>query len=339
MNCLSRALLLVLLLLPLAAVAEKTDVVVLKNGDKITGEVKRVGGGLLEFSTDTMGRVYIEWRFIAKIFSDTNQSIDTVDGKRYLGKMTPLEEGDVIGIQTATELIELPTKDLFSAYPVGGSFLDRSDFDISVGFDYQKSTDIADFVLSADWTHRRPNRITEASLRSNITRQSDGTNQNRNQLQVGHQFLLPDNRYKAWLANAESNESLGLDLRLYGGGVYGNYLIRRSNGSLNVGYGLIGTQESFSDNTHQTGLEGVLSAAIRYFRFAEPERSLNTRLTLFPSLTESGRLRSDFRTTFKLEFLKDLFWSMEAYYQSDNEPSRGAAENDYGITTSIGWSL
>lgn len=332
-------LFLVLLFLPATGLAAKTDVVILKNGDKITGEIKRVQAGLLEFSTDTMGTVYIEWRFIADVFSNTNQSIDTVDGRRYLGKLTPLEEGDVIGIQTPTELIELPADELFSAWPVQATFWDRSDLDVSVGLDYQKSTDITDFTLSADWTHRRPDRLTEASLRSTMTKQPDDTDQKRSQLQVAHQYALPNNRFKALLGNVETNESLGLDFRVYAGGVFGNYLIRRSDGWLSVAYGLVGIQEDFSDGTSQTGLEGIGNVTVNYFRFADPERSLTSRLTVFPSITESGRFRSDFRTTFKLEFIDDLFWSMEAYYQSDNEPSQGAAKSDYGITTSLGWSL
>ena len=54
-------LLFLLLLMPVcqAVAAPKTDVVVLKNGDKITGEVKTLERGRLEFSTDSMGTVYI----------------------------------------------------------------------------------------------------------------------------------------------------------------------------------------------------------------------------------------------------------------------------------------
>ena len=44
--------------------AQKTDIVILENGDRITGEIKRLEAGLLNFSTDTMGTVNIEWRFI-----------------------------------------------------------------------------------------------------------------------------------------------------------------------------------------------------------------------------------------------------------------------------------
>ena len=60
--------LLALLFSPLAR-AEKTDIVVLKNGDKITGEVKGLERGKLEFSTDSMGTVSIEWEDIQEILS------------------------------------------------------------------------------------------------------------------------------------------------------------------------------------------------------------------------------------------------------------------------------
>ena len=339
MNLVGRFILTLCLLTPFSLLADKTDVVILKNGDKITGEVKRVGGGLLEFSTDHMGTIYIEWPSIAKIFSDTNQAVDTIDGRRFFGTMTALEEGDVIGIQTPTSVIELPTEDLFSAYPVQSTFWDRSDLDLSIGFDYQKSTDITDFSLAADWVHRTPDRISEASLRTNLTSQPGADDQRRSQLSFAHQYAQPDNRFKSWLGNLETNELLGLDLRVLAGGVFGNYLLRNSNGWLSTSYGLAGTHEKFSDGTSQTGAEAVGNITINYFRFAEPERSLSTRLTIFPSLTEGGRFRTDFRTTFKLEFFSDLFWSMEAYFQSDNEPTAGAARSDYGITTGLGWSL
>ena len=39
---------------------EKTDVVILKNGDRITGEIKKLDRGKLKLKTDDMSTVYIE---------------------------------------------------------------------------------------------------------------------------------------------------------------------------------------------------------------------------------------------------------------------------------------
>ena len=41
--------------------APKTDVVILVNGDRITGEVKALEKGILSYSTDSIGTISIEW--------------------------------------------------------------------------------------------------------------------------------------------------------------------------------------------------------------------------------------------------------------------------------------
>lgn len=342
MKCLLRTLILFTLCCPLPVLADKSDIVILKNGDRITGEIKRLQARLLQFSTDAMGTINIEWRHIERVISTENQSVETTDGHRYLGHLTSLDDSDAIGVQTNTQLIELDADEVFSAWPVKATFADRSDFDISVGFDYQKSTDIVDLTLAADWEHRRENRLTQANLRTNITQQEGSEDQRRTNFNFSHQYIHDNRRFNSWLGSMETNESLGLDLRLLAGGVYGTYLLRKTDHWLSLSGGLVGTQEKYARSDTTQSLEAVIDTQFRWYRYADPERSLSTRLTLFPSLTESGRYRSDFRTTFKLEFLKDVYWSMDLYYQYDsNPPANGiisTIKEDYGITTSFGWS-
>ena len=55
---------------PLQAQARpKTDVVILKNGDRITGEIKGLDLGILTLKTDWMGTVEIEWDNIERVKS------------------------------------------------------------------------------------------------------------------------------------------------------------------------------------------------------------------------------------------------------------------------------
>ena len=44
-----------------AGAQPKTDVVRLANGDHITGEVKSLNRGQLEYKTDDAGTIYFEW--------------------------------------------------------------------------------------------------------------------------------------------------------------------------------------------------------------------------------------------------------------------------------------
>ena len=72
-------------LLSLQALAQrKTDIVTLYNGDRITGEVKALDGGILKLSTDSMGTINIEW-----------QEISTLESKYlYEVRMGPLPGSD-----------------------------------------------------------------------------------------------------------------------------------------------------------------------------------------------------------------------------------------------------
>ena len=45
----------------------KLDTILLKNGDTITGEIKRLDRGILSVSTDFMGTIGIEWRGVLRL--------------------------------------------------------------------------------------------------------------------------------------------------------------------------------------------------------------------------------------------------------------------------------
>ncbi len=57
------------------AQAAKTDVVVLINGNVVTGEIKSLDFAELRYSTDSMGTASIEWEEIVSLTSD--QSLPT----------------------------------------------------------------------------------------------------------------------------------------------------------------------------------------------------------------------------------------------------------------------
>jgi hypothetical protein len=335
-----RAITLAMALLASAlAQAEKTDVVVLSNGDRVTGEVIRLEVGVLEFNTDTMGRIFIEWRFIADLVSDKNHSIETTSGSRWLGQLAKPEDHDGLIINTVRGPIELDPSEVVSVWPVEATFWDKMELDTSVGFDYANSTDITNFNLAIDFRYLTDDRLTESLWRSDITRQGSGDDQARTEFKFDHSYFLGNLKFRTWTLGLDTNESLDLDLRVSAGASVGRYFIKTNNTWLTASGGLQAVNETYVGETGETNLEGVLTARHRFFRFADPERNLDTTLSLYPSLTDWGRVRSDFRTTFKLEFFTDLFWALELYATYDNEPPQEDSEkSDYGLTTSLGWS-
>lgn len=65
--------------------AQKTDVVTLQNGDRITDEIKRLERGRLEYSTDDMGMLNIEWDEIDVLTSVLTFEVELVVSDFFLG--------------------------------------------------------------------------------------------------------------------------------------------------------------------------------------------------------------------------------------------------------------
>lgn len=341
MKLMRSLLLVVLLFASLTAYAvEKTDIVILKNGDRITGEVKNLEAGILELKTDTMGTVHIEWRFISELITKRRLSVESTDGSRWLGQLEKPVDGDHIIVNTDQGPVDLEPDDVVAVWPVAATFLDKIDLDMSLGFDYSKATDITNFNLGINFLHRNEQRFTEASLRSDITRQQEGDEQNRLEVYLTQQYLRSEQKFRSWMLGVESNDALGVNLRVYGGGATGKYFIKTNNNWFYISGGLLATRENAKDGTNETNLEALGTVRYRFFRYATPKRNFDTSLTVFPSITDFGRVRFNFRSTFKLEFIRDMFWSLEFYATHDNQPlSEDAQKTDYGIVTGLGWSF
>jgi hypothetical protein len=62
-------------------------------------------------------------------------------------------------------------------------------------------------------------------------------------------------------------------------------------------------------------------------------------LRYYPSLSEWGRQRIQFDSSLRRELWKDFFVSLNVFDTFDSEPPQaGAARNDFGVVTSLGWS-
>jgi hypothetical protein len=142
----SRLLLLVLLgaCSSTVSAAPKTDVVVLRNGDRITGEVKALEHNRLRFSTDSLGTIYIEWDKIDSLQSGQYLLLESTDGKRYYGQLEPGGSDSQLRVRRDPDAPEETVDMVYivRAQPiVGGRVIDRLDGYVSAGLDVAKAND------------------------------------------------------------------------------------------------------------------------------------------------------------------------------------------------------
>lgn len=324
---------------PLSA-APKTDVILMKNGDRITGEIKSLLLGKLEVSTDHIDTIYIEWEHIEEIVSATTQVIGTSDGVRLSGTLEKPDSADFVRIETPDGAISVDTDEIVAMYPVEAGFWQRLDLSAALGFSWDKSSQVGKYNLGLDAKLRDQRSISRGSLSWDLTTQEGQNATKRTYTDFTHLRFLQEKRLRVLFANAETNDELGIDLRLLAGAGYGWTPVHTQRSLFGLIAGLAVNREIPSTGAAETNLEGFGGLVYDYSTYATPERQFRVDLNVLPGLTDRGRWRARMNTTFKLEIVDDFFWSLSAYGTYDNEPLVSeASSSDYGVNSSFGYKF
>ncbi len=322
-----------------AATAAKTDVVVLKNGDRITGEVKGLDRGRLKYSTDSMGTVYIEWDDIDTLASKEFHRVRDTGGRLYFGTLSATGGADTLTVEGARGTSALPLADFVRITPVEDSWKERIDLTVGAGFSYAKGSDVTTATAYADYAYTAETHIIAGTFRSDTTDDGDDTS-TRNLLTGQYQHLREHQRYRFLLGQAEQNNELDVDLRVLAGAGLGKYFVQNNRRTWLMAGGLGVAHEESSDGTADTDLEGIFQTRYDAFLYDTPKLDLTANLYLFPSITETGRIRSNYDITLSKEFIEDLSLDLTFAGSYDSRPaSDNADEADYSITTGLSYEF
>ncbi len=331
---------LMLMTLSSLAYAERTDVVYLKNGDRVTGEIKSLLRGRLEFKTDHMGTLLIDWEDIREIVSDIAQSVELTNGQRFYGPLNKPENLETVAVKTEQGDVTLNTHDITNLYPVEAGFWQRLDLSFKLGFNWDKSSDVGKYNLGADAAYRHPEFITRAGFSTELTTQSERDTTTRANLNASHMIFKPNKRFHVYFGSMDHNDNLGINLRTLAGAGVGWIPIRSNRHWFSIMAGLDVNHEIPAEGNEETNFEGVLGVSYEYFKFAIPKKSFKSELTVYPSITGGSRVRAEFKTNFDIELVRDFFWVLGFYTSYDSKPiSRDAATIDYGINSSLAYKF
>jgi putative salt-induced outer membrane protein YdiY len=321
------------------ALAAKTDKVTLENGDVVTCEIKRLERGRLRVSTDSIGTVYIEWDEVVAATSEQPLLVETASGERSFGNLTTSPNPGFLRIGTGNDAADVPLDRVVRVTPIKDSFLNRLDGDFKVGYSYTKASDVAQLSFGANLIYRE--RRYRASLSaSSITTDNNNDTTKKNDLVGDYRYFLRNRWFALGVAGLQQNDELGLDLRSYVGGGVGRNVIQTNRWLLALLGGVTVNRENQSDEGNQDSVEGFVGFDLDLFRYNTPKRDVNMTYQLIPSITESGRVRQQFDTSVKFEIVEDFFLDLSFYATRDNQSPEGAAsDTDYGIITSLGYSL
>jgi hypothetical protein len=336
---------LVVFLSALTATAKNEDVVVLKNGDRMTGEIKGLQRGELRFKSDYMAEsVRLDWSKVASLESKSTYMIWLVDGKlmtdvmRLVANRSSEVANFVIG--NSQQTIKVHQLDVIRITPADRGFWRRLEGSIDFGLSFTSGNDQYQTNLAATSTYRTGAHSFTASVDSAFSGQTEGTSTRRNQFTFDYRRQLNERWYVGGLIDFLRSDQQSLRLRTSTGGLIGRNLKQTEHTRLSVFGGVVGTREHYStilSKPSATNADAL--AGVDFFTFRFSKTDIRSRLSVYPSLTTPGRTRFQTTSDLRIKIVKDLWWGFHIYENFDSKPPVAADKNDLGVSTTLGWKF
>ncbi len=341
--CRSGVIIFINLLFVLTALAKNVDdVVVLKNGDRLTGEIKGLQSGELRFKSDYMAEaVRLDWSEVERLESKSTFMIWLVDGKLVTDviRLLPAKSDEVANFMIGNSA-RVHQLDVIRITPADKRFWKRLEGSIDFGFSFTSGNDQYQTNLAATSTYRTGDHSFTASIDSAFSGQTEGTNLTRNQFSFDYRKQLSNRWYVGGLFDLLRSDQQSLDLRTTVGGLVGRNVVQTENTRLSLFGGIAGTREHYSEligKPRATNADAITGVDFVTFRFNRTD--IRSRFSLFPSLTTPGRMRLQATSDLRIKIVKDLWWGFHVYENFDSKPPVRADQNDLGVSTSLGWKF
>lgn len=327
---------------------EKTDVLVMKNGDRMTCEVKGLDAGVLYVSFDYIdGTTSVEWSKVARLESKQLFIVKTEDGSVYTGSLNTPETP--VGQPVKIEIVETPEKEVTINSPqivgiteTSEKFWQRFNGQLNFGVIYSKGNSSTQYNFGSQAEYMRERWSAQASVSSNLSSSSGASASTRNLLNFGSSRLLPWNEYfYAGLGSFLQSSAQGITLQTTIGGGVGRYFKNTNQSKISVLGGLAWQSTNYQPTVVPLGTQNLAAAVIAanfsFFRFSKT--NLTATATLFPDLTQAGRVQFTTNTTYYVKLIGNLSWNVSFYGNWDSRPPAGFSGSDYGSSSGLSWTF
>jgi hypothetical protein len=334
------ALLMVISVILPASAREKTDVIILKNGDRITCEIQNLARGMLTVKTDSMSTVEIKWQDVDKIISKHLFTVQDAQGSIYVGNLQPAAEKQHVDVTGSRAASNLDHMSIVQIQELGSSRWRRFSGSADLAYSFTKASDIMQLNFSGDVLYRTEKYSAQLAYSSTFGRSEGDTDADRRLLTIAgtRQFS------GKWLAYSqvgfEHNLELQLDRRLSLLAGPGYRIVHSNRSQVTAVAAASFSRENYSGEDVTRNIEGFFAIDTQFFKLYSPKFDIVNQFAFLPNFSTWGRRRLQYNAKFRLEIFKDFFVSLTLYDSYDSKPpSETAVKNDYGFTTGISWSF
>src|SRR5271170_3637033 len=323
---------------------ESTDVIIMKNGDRLTGEIKGLNAGVLYMSMKyILGTSSVQWSDVVRLESKQLFLVKTEDGSVYTGILNTTDAPSGRPMEIA--VVESSGKEILNSARIvemdttSTRFLHRFNGDINTGTIYSKGNQSTQYSLGSQVNYPRERWGAEASFNSTLSVSTGATASTRNQVELeAFRLLRWDNWFYEGLGGfLQSSEQGIVHQTTFGGGV-GRYLTNTNAARVSVVGGFVGQNTVYQSNIVPQNLgSGLIAANLQFFRFNKTNGSLQA--ALMPAVSEPGRVKFNINATYYIKLTGNLSWNASFYGNWDNRPPNGLSGSDYGSSSGLSWTF
>jgi len=324
---------------------DSKDIIVMKNGDRMTGEIKRLSAGVLSVRLKyVQGIIGVQWSEVANLESTQLFLVQTESGTVYTGKLSgAVATGErILKIEVASvpeKEVEISVAQVVRLDQTAERFSRRLSGTISTGILYSKGNEATQYNVASEIEYRKERWSSEASFNSSFASGSGANVSTRNQTDVSSMRLL---RWNNWFYSGTGDflqsSVQGIDLQTTLGGGIGRYLKNSNQTSLYVVGGLAWQNAQYERYTTNQGAQNAASALVaaelKVFRFKKTDLDVST--LVLPGISEA-RVRVNTNASYYIRLLGDLEWNLSFYGNWDNQPPPTLKGSDYGTSSGLSW--
>lgn len=313
-----------------------TDVVTLKNGDRVTGELVQMTGGKVVVKTDWAGDVSVDFEDVATIECSRSLPIEFTTGEIITGRLEKRGDGTYLVSEVLPSGIPLKLEDVESiAKPepkiwsgdfrlgFGYSSGNTDTMSVSAGAEVRRVTDIDTFRIYANTNYE------ERDNESSAQRTWGGSD---------YEYNFTERWYgKAYLI-LENDKFKDLNLRTTVGVSTGYKFIKEDDMLLQGDIGPAYINENYRGDTEDKDFVALALGERFEWKISEGQSLIQT-LLVFANTERFSDTLFNFALTYKQTVVGALYFDLTVADDYDTEPAEGTKRNDFRMTAGLGYSF
>jgi len=325
---------------------EKSDVIIMKNGDRVTCEIKGLDANTLFISVDyILNALSVDWSKVDHVESKQMFIVKTQDGLVYSGALsTPATPGGrpakIQILEASDTKVDLDKAQIIKVDQTSSNLWERFNGSVGLGVTYNKGNQSTQYNLNSAVNYPRERWAASASYDSVLSSNTGASTSTRNEVNLELQRLLRwNNWYYAGIADFLQSSVQGIQLQSSLGGGVGRYLKNNDHVVISVIGGLAWQRINYQQKTLPSPIQnvasGLVGSEVKLFYFNKTNLTINTYL--LPALSEPGRVHFNLNTTYYVKLWSKLTWNISFYGNWDNRPPPDFSGSDYGTSSGVSW--